>query len=123
MKKYTKQQLAKGYLALHQRSPKRAVAALAAALVSQRATRDVDLVIREIGRLLLARGQAYVKVRSARPVGEKHQRSLVQTIKRLTGATHVYAHYTFDPKLHGGFIAETATSEIDGSVAGILKTL
>lgn len=123
MKKYTRQQLAKGYLALAEHAPKRAVAALAAALISQRATRDLDLVVREISRHLLARGQAYVKVTTARPPSAKHQRSLVHMIKHFTGATHVHADYAINPALHGGFVAETATSEIDASVTGILKTL
>lgn len=123
MKKYTRQQLAKGYLALAAHSPKRAVAALAAALVSQRTTRELDLVVREVSRRMLARGQAHVRVRSARPLAAKHQRSLVQAVKHLTGATDVHADYAIDPKLHSGFIIETATSEIDASAAGILKTL
>lgn len=123
MKRYSKQQLAKGYLVLAERSPRRAAQALAAALISQRATRDVDLVVREIARRLLAQGEAHVRVSSARPLSAKHQRSLAQLIRHLTGAATVQAEYAVDPALHAGFVVETPTAVLDGSVAGLLKSL
>lgn len=124
MKKYTKQQLAKGYLALRAHSPKQAVFALAAALISQRAVREVDLVVQAIQRLRLQQtGEAHVRITTARPLSPKHRRALSALVGRLSGAVTVHADYSVDPSLHGGFLATTPTAEIDGSVQGLLTRL
>lgn len=124
MKKYTRQKLAKGYLALRAHSSKQAASALAAALISQRAVREVDLVVQEIARLRLQQtGQAHVRITTARPLSQQHRRALSALVGRLSGATTVHADYSVDPTLHGGFIATTPTAAIDGSVQGLLTRL
>lgn len=123
MKKYSKKQLAKGYLALAAHAPRRALSALAASLIEQRATREVEIAVREIDRLLLAQGIARVHIATARPVSEKQRHTLESLIRHRTGAEHVQAEYTVDPTLHGGFTVTAPTFEINGSVAGTLHRL
>lgn len=123
MKKYSKKQLAKGYLALRQHAPRRAATALAAALLSQRSIRDLEIVVREIGRLLLTDGHALVNISTARPATASQQHALEAVVRQRTGATVVHAEYTTNPALHGGFVITTPTETIDGSLSGVVRRL
>lgn len=124
MKRYSRKQLAKGYLALAAKtSPAAAGQALAAAVVEQKQSHAVELVVREILRQKLLAGEVYVDVATAHAAPVSLKEKIETMISRATGAPKVSALYVVDPELIGGFRVTTPTHEINASVSNILKTL
>lgn len=124
MKHYSLTQLAQAYLKLRQQtSAPHALKALAAVLIHEHRTHQVDLVIREIRQKQLRQGEAFVAVETAHEVPTSLKRTLEGTLCKLTGARQVTAQYTLQPELIGGFRALTATHEINASLQNILEKL
>lgn len=97
---------------------------LAAYLVEQRATQDVDLILNDIARELLARdGHLLANVTSARGLSEALRSELTKTLRDLTGAKHVELDEQVDASLLGGIIARTPDGELDASVRTRLRQL
>lgn len=122
MKRYSKSELAKAYLALA-RSPREAVRALAAALIMQKMTHEIDFVVREVSRQLQSQGVVVAGVTSARQLSAELKSTMETFLKRLTGAKQLHTDYHLDQNLIGGFIAQLPTQEIDASLASLLRRL
>lgn len=119
MKRYSKSQLAKAYLALAQEtSPAHAVRALAAALITSRRSHEGDTLVREIHRQLLqTKGIAHAEVVSVSTLSSNLKQEIEKVIKHVSDAKRISAHYTQDKSLLGGFIAKLPNHEIDASLA------
>jgi F0F1-type ATP synthase delta subunit len=97
---------------------------LAAYLVLQSKTDDVDLILNDIAHELhVQAGLLTVEVVSARELSQAVRTSLRQLLQSETGAQEIAMHESLDPALVGGFIARTADAEIDASVKTKLKRL
>ncbi len=124
MKRFTKTQLARAYLALADtEGPGHAGEALAAALLAQKMSHEVELVAREISRQLLKQDQALVTVATARPTSQMLQNTMEAALGKFTQAKAVAVDYRVNPALLGGFYAETPTHVVDASLAGVLNRL
>lgn len=124
MKRFTKTQLARAYLALsHTKSPEYAAQALAAALLAQKMSHEVEIVVREVARQLLGEGQALVTVATARPVSPTLQKTMEAALGKFTQVRAVAVDYRVNPALLGGFYAETPTHTFDASLASTLNRL
>lgn len=124
MKRYSKSQLAKGYLALaRERSPHHAREALAAAIMSLRLTHEVEAVVREISRELAQEGRILGEVISARQLSPELKKEIEGTLKRLTPTAHLSLTYQRDENLIGGFVAKLPTQEIDASLIAVIRKI
>lgn len=124
MKRYTLTQLAKAFLALREKSsPEQALRALAAALVTSKATQRLEAVVREINRQLLAQGIAVVEVASAHELAADLKKRLTDFVKDMHHVSHVETAYRLDPSLIGAFVVKTPTHVVDASLAHLLQKL
>ncbi len=123
MIRYSRSQLARAFVHLHDRHPMGPlVAALAQELVAKGRTIDVDSVVAEIARhLLMMRKTLLAEVTTVRPLGRSTIEALKATLARATGATTVRLDVRIDPALIGGCVVRTPGRELDASVAGTLK--
>lgn len=124
MKRYSKTKLARAYLRLSESQGEvRATRALAAALITQNLTHEVELAAREITRQLLRAGQALVTITTAHKLSSSAQREIEHAVQKLTPTAHLVASYQVNPALLGGFQAETPTHTVHASVAALLNRL
>lgn len=125
MIRYSRSQLARAFVHLHDRYPMGPlVRALAQELVGTGRTIDIDSVVAEIARhLLMMRKTLLAEVTSARPLGRSTIETLQETLARATGATTVRLGVRIDPALIGGCVVRTPGLELDASVSGTLKHL
>ncbi|MEK7557282.1 MAG: F0F1 ATP synthase subunit delta [Patescibacteria group bacterium] len=124
MKRYSKSELAKAYLTLSRsESPKVAVRALAAALVTARLTHEVEIVVREISRQLLKQGVVMAEVITAHDLSQELTSSIETLLRNLGGGKELRATYAQDKNIIGGFIAKLPTHEVDASVASTLRRI
>lgn len=124
MKRYSKSQLAKAYLTLtREGSRPRAIKALAVALVTARLTHEVDVVVREISRQLLAEDVLLAEVVSAHNLSRERKSAIEARLSQFSAAKQLSAMYTQDENLIGGFIAKLPTHEIDASVASMIRKI
>lgn len=97
---------------------------LAAYLVEQRMTEDVDLILNDIARELLERdGHLLATVTSARKLSETMRQEVARRLRELTGAKRVELDEHVDASLIGGVKARTPDGELDASVRTRLRQL
>jgi ATP synthase F1 delta subunit len=100
------------------------VKALAAYLVANDMTGQVDLIINDIARELFRQeGQLVVEVTSAQELSAEMQRQLTEFLRSETAAKAVELYKTVNPELIGGLIARTPDAELDISVRRSLRQL
>lgn len=96
---------------------------LAAYLVDEGRTAELELLMNDVALELERLGYSDVQLVSAHAVSNSVKQDLVQIIKTQTGAKEVSLNETIDQSLIGGIIATTPSTEIDLSVRSKLKTL
>jgi len=97
---------------------------LAAYLVDQNRTDEVELLINDIAHEVFAQsGQLLVHVESARPLTDSVRTSLTTLLKEHTGAEKVAFTEEVDPKLLGGLIARTPDAQMDVSTRTKLQQI
>jgi len=97
---------------------------LAAYLVDRNRAAEADLISNDIAHELFEQsGQLFVRVDSARPLGDNVRASLKELLQAQTGAKRVTLAERVDPTLLGGLIARTPSAQIDVSVRAKLKQL
>ena len=121
----TRRQIAKGFVSeLQQKSFKEAVNELAALLITERQTKDLNLLLEEVrAELQRAAGHVSAEVITARPLGSELRKAIIQLVQQKTKAKSIDVSNKIDESIKGGFIARTADMEIDASVSGKLSQL
>jgi F-type H+-transporting ATPase subunit delta len=92
---------------------------LAAYLVTERRTRELDLVVRDIEAMLAAKGVIVADVASARPLDE----TVKAEIATMLGAESVQLRETIDETLLGGVRIDTPGKRFDGTIRHKLNAL
>ena len=92
---------------------------LAAYLVTERRTRELDLVVRDIEAMLAAKGVVVADVASARPLDE----AVKAEIATMLGAESVQLRETIDETLLGGVRIDTPGKRFDGTIRHKLNAL
>ena len=121
----TRRQIARGFVAeLENNSVAHAVKQLAALIITEKISKDIDLLVEEIrAELERASGHVSAKVTTARPLTSQLESEISTMLKKKTAAKSVSISNTVDESLIGGFIAKTAQFELDASVKGKLLQL
>jgi ATP synthase F1 delta subunit len=97
---------------------------LAAYLVDQNRTEEIDLIINDIAHeLFVQSGQLLVTTVSARPLSDTVRQELKAMLVDATKAKKVEFSESVDPSLLGGLIARTPDAVADMSVRTTLKQL
>lgn len=123
--KTSRRALAKGFMSLaNSTSHAHAVRALAAVMISEKRTREINLIVQEIARELFAQTkELHATITSAHPISTELKKMITALLKKRSAAASVHATYVFDPTLKGGFVAHTPQGEINASVTHQLSTL
>jgi len=121
----TRRQIARGFVAqMQETSLKQATRSLAALVISEKITKDIDLLIEEIrAELERAAGHIAADVTTARPLTDQLRKEISEMLKKKTSAKSVHVNNIVDKSIMGGFIAKTAQYELDASVKGKLLQL
>jgi len=97
---------------------------LAAYLVEQNLTEDIDLFVNDIAHELYEQsGHLLVDVTTARALGERLRAELKNVLKDATNARHVELSEHTDHNLLGGLVARTPDGVMDISIRTQLKQL
>ncbi len=96
---------------------------LAAYLVEEGRTGEIDLLMSDIALEMERLGHSDVQLVSAYELSQSLKTELENIIKVMTGAKTVKFCETIDQSLIGGIIATTPSAEIDLSVRSKLKML
>ena len=96
---------------------------VAAYLVSEGRSKEVDLVIREVENQLAKRGRTVARVGSARKLDADQQRNVIKMIKQDNNVKSVEIINEVDPSLLGGVVVRTPGSEVDVSLRSKLDRL
>jgi len=97
---------------------------LAAYLVDQKQTEDLDLIVNDIAHELYAQsGHLAVSVTSARKLTNNVRAELITMLRTGTSAKHVELSEHIDPTLLGGLVARTPNAILDVSVRSQIKQL
>lgn len=96
---------------------------LAAYVVEERLTRELDLIVSEIEAEFAARGNVVADVTSAHALDDTSRSELKQFIAEATGAKSVEIREDVDAALIGGVVIETPGKYFDGSLASQLNQL
>lgn len=125
MDRFSRKKTARAAVALLQSHPPATVAkVLAALLVEQRATRELDLLIEDMRvELLRAQGQAIVTVKTARELSGTLRTKLERVLKQHLAATTISVDTALEPSLKGGLVAITPAGELNASVVKQLHNL
>ncbi len=110
-------------LLLEGKNTKKLIKQLAALLVDEGKTKEVDLMVNDIAVEMERLGHSSVEVRSAHKLSPQVLNDLKKTVKELTKVDSVTLNETIDQSLIGGLIAASPTVEIDLSVRTKLKAL
>ncbi|MDR3125971.1 MAG: F0F1 ATP synthase subunit delta [Candidatus Nomurabacteria bacterium] len=103
---------------------KRAAQVLAAYLLDSRQTRQAELYLRDIRRVLVERqGLMSVEVAAARQLTDKLASDIKEFIKQQTAAETVEIIDTVQPDLISGVVISTTDSVYDGSLKNKIKKL
>lgn len=103
---------------------KRTLAMLAAYLVEQNRTEEVNLIVNDIAyELHTQAGILLVHVESARPLTDSVRTELKGLLSKTTKAKRIELTETTNPDLLGGLIARTPDAALDVSVRAKLKQL
>jgi F-type H+-transporting ATPase subunit delta len=124
MIRYSRSQLARAFVRLNDTHPWASLtAALGQELVANHRTVDIDSVVAEIARHLLAmRRVLLAQVVVAHPLSSPAKRRLREILAQATGARRVQLEVKIDPGVIGGCVIRTPGRELDASVAGALKS-
>ncbi len=121
----TRRQIARGFVSqLQKTSLKEAVNQLAALIIVEKKTRDLQLLLEEI-RTELERAQGHIsaEVTTARPLSSHLEKEIAALLQKKTAAKTVSINNIVDESIKGGFIARTSQYELDASVRGKLAQL
>ena len=99
------------------------IAQLAAYLVVQRKTKQIDSFIADIEIELAARGVVVADVTTARPLSEELRQSVEALIATQTGGRHVALREHVDRDIIGGMIIRSAGTEYDRSIKRAVRAL
>ena len=103
---------------------KNAVKQVAAYLVSNGRSKEVDLVIREVETLLNNNGRTVARVQSARKLGADEQRAVIKMLKSQdANIQSIEIINEIDPSLLGGVVVRTPEQEVDLSIRGRLNRM
>jgi len=125
VKKYSKRKLAQAYLRIRAaKSEREAIQALAAQLIVQRLTNQVELISQEIAReILLQQRELQVTVTSARKLSATLVREIGELLRKLSGAERVMVAEQQDESVQGGFVATSSVGQLDTTVQSRLRQL
>lgn len=125
MKKVSRTKLAHAVLRLLEKHPRKEVTRiLAEQIIKEKRTNDIEIIVREIGRLMLKeKNHLTGQVESARSLTEAEKNHLDLLLKKITGAETVALNYSNNKKFIGGFLAKTPVVEIDATVSKIIHQL
>ena len=97
---------------------------VAAYLVANGRSKEVDLVIREVEARLEKDGRAVARVQSARKLSADEQRNIIKTLKsQNSDINSVEIINEIDPSLVGGVVVRTPSTEVDVSIRGRLNRM
>jgi F0F1-type ATP synthase delta subunit len=96
---------------------------LAAYLIDEHRTREVELVVRDIEAALAARGVMIADVASATKLSEVTKKAIGSFLTEADGSTRVYLRESLDPSLLGGVRVTTPEAELDATIRRKLTTL
>jgi len=92
---------------------------LAAYLVTERRTRELDLIVRDIEEMLAESGVVVADVASARPLSE----AMKTEVAAMLGASSVQLRESVDEALLGGIRIDTPGKRFDGTIRHKLTAL
>lgn len=122
-RRISRRQLASFVVDRLSRGDKTVLRELAAYIVDQRLTRELDLIVGEIEQELAFRGDVVADVASAYALDDASRQQLIKFITEETGAKSVKLRERVDSELIGGVIIETPGKYLDGSLASQLNQL
>ncbi len=97
---------------------------LAAYLVDNHKAHEAEMIMNDIAEELMKQaGLLSVEVISARPLTDTVRSHIIDYLKKTTGAADIDLRESIDENLLGGFIARTASGEIDASIRTKLRQL
>jgi ATP synthase F1 delta subunit len=103
---------------------KRPAKLLAAYLVENKLTRQLELYLRDVQRLLNERyGLVSAEVASAHQLTDSFEKAIVEFIKKETSARDVEIINTVQPDLISGVVISTTDAVYDGSLKNKIKKL
>jgi len=101
----------------------KAVDELAAYLVTERRTKEAELLVRDIETALAQRGEVVADVVAARTLTPEARTALKNLVAHASGATNVTLRESIDPSVIGGARVATPSMLFDGTVASKLEKL
>lgn len=96
---------------------------LAAYLIDERRTREVELVVRDIEAALAARGVMIADVASATKLSDATKKAIGAFLTETDNSKRVYLRESLDPTLLGGVRVTTPDAELDATIRRKLTTL
>ena len=123
MKRSSRAQIAKQFLALYKESKPEAIQQLAKHIVQEHRTNEIDLILHEIERSRLHQdGYLEIELITARPIDKELLHQVGKVFRNLTQATNVHINEVIQKNIIGGFIARSSEYEIDASLHRNLST-
>lgn len=99
------------------------IKALAAYLIETRQTRNVELFVRDIESVMLAKGHAIVDVTAAFELADKTKAEIAKFVTEKTNANNVEIRESVDPSVIGGLKLQLPGKEMDATIARHLTVL
>jgi F0F1-type ATP synthase delta subunit len=96
---------------------------LAAYLVDERRTREIDLVVRDIESALESRGVMVADVASATKLSSDAKQAIETFLASVNDSKTVHLRETLDANLLGGIKINTPDAELDATIRRKLTTL
>ncbi|MCA9335133.1 F0F1 ATP synthase subunit delta [Candidatus Saccharibacteria bacterium] len=96
---------------------------LAAYLIESKKTRELSLYVRDIEAALSDRGALLANIASSHQLADDTQNTIVDYLKKKTGAKNVYLRQDVDPSLLGGVRIETPDQRLDTTLRHRLNQL
>jgi ATP synthase F1 delta subunit len=125
MSKPTRSQIAAAIVKLIERShdTKKLAKAIASYLAENRATKELDAIMREVTRLRAERGVAEASVTSAFPLSNSLRRDIEALISKDTQAKTIVLNEVVEPSVLGGVRVETGETQLDATIQSSLHKL
>lgn len=99
------------------------ITGLAALLVEERRTSELDLIVRDIEFALAESGVVIADVTSARPLSDELRTAIASFIKKESGATDVTLREQIEADVIGGVKVEIPGAEYDATIENRLEKL
>ena len=96
---------------------------LAAYLIESKKTRELSLYVRDIEAALSDRGALLANIASSHQLADDTQNTIVDYLKKKTGAKNVYLRQDVEPSLLGGVRIETPDQRLDTTLRHRLNQL